>query len=186
MKTLTSFFFAAAIFFAGGFFSAAEADDRAEVQNLREAYSLQKHSEGGWFAEIYTAPFECGGRATAGSIYFLLDGDEVSHFHQIDCDEIWYYHAGCGMKIFALKDGRAEEFLLGMDAKKNQHPMIVVPAGTIFAAVNLDSKSYTFISCATTPRFRYEGFRLVPRAELKKNYPQLPEKILRLAYDFSE
>lgn len=61
--------------------------------------------------------------------------------------------------------------------------MAVIPAGTIFAAENIDKQSYTFISCATTPKFRYEGFQLITRSELKKIYPQISEKILRLAYD---
>jgi len=152
------------------------------VQKLKEAYALQSHSEGGWFAEVYTAPFESGNRATAGSIYFLLDKDDISHFHQLDCDEVWFYHAGGGMKILVLQDGKLKEFLLGMDTKKKHRPMVVLPAGSIFAAENIDKESYTFISCVTTPRFRYEGFRLVPRAELKRQYPQATEDILRMAY----
>jgi len=156
---------------------------QVNADELKETYSLEKHSEGGFFAEMYTSPFVSDGRATAGSIYFLLEGDDVSHFHQIDCDEIWYYHAGCGMKIISLRDGNVEEILLGVDPKLNQRPMVVVPAGTIFAAENIDKSSWTFISCATTPRFKYEGFRLVSRRELKSLYPALPEEILRLAYE---
>ena len=165
------------------FVSPVFAQEQIDVDELKATYSLEKHSEGGCFAEIYTSPFLCDGRPTAGSIYFLLEGDDVSHFHQIDCDEIWYYHAGCGMKIISLRGGNVEEFFLGVDPKRGQQPMIVVPAGTIFAAENLDKGSWTFISCATTPRFAYEGFRLVPRRELKNLYPALPEKILQLAYE---
>jgi len=167
----------------GIFLPTATAASNAEVQAFKEKFSLQQHSEGGWFAEIYAAPFKQNDRPLAGSIYFLLDGDDVSHFHQIDCDEVWYYHAGCGMKIIVLHDGHVEEFLLGVDTKRNRQPMVVVPAGAIFAAENIDKKSYTFISCMTTPRFVYEGFRLVPRAEVKKLYPNLPKKFLRLAYE---
>ena len=49
----------------------AAATDKDDAQQLKEAYSLQKHSEGGWFAELYTSPFKQNDRATAGSIYFL-------------------------------------------------------------------------------------------------------------------
>ena len=66
---------------------------------LKRAYRLEPHPEGGWFSESYTAPFEKDGRSFAGSIYFLLDAGEISHFHEIDCDEIWYWHEGCGMCI---------------------------------------------------------------------------------------
>lgn len=163
--------------------SSATAKTDNDAEKFKAAYSLEQHAEGGWFAEMYTAPFNYDNRATAGSIYFLLDRDDVSHFHQLDCDEIWYYHAGCGMKIFILRDGKLEEHLLGIDIKRNEQLMIVIPAGSIFAAENIDKKSFTFISCATTPRFTYDGFRLVPRSELKQSYPQLSEKILRLAYE---
>lgn len=173
----------ALLILSGLFSSQATAKARVNADDFKKAYSLQRHTEGGWFAEIYTAPFTRDGRATAGSIYFLLEKDDVSHFHRLDCDEIWYCHAGCGMRIIFLRDGKAEEFFLGLDTKSNQQPMIVIPAGTIFAAENLDKESFTFISCVTTPRFHYDGFRLVPRSELKQTYPQLSEKILRMAYE---
>ena len=49
---------------------------------------------------------------------FLLDKGDVSRFHQLDCDEIWYYHAGCGMKIVILQNGQPKEVLLGIDTAK--------------------------------------------------------------------
>ena len=163
-------------------FSTASATsvDRENVQSLKEAFSLQQHTEGGWFAEIYKSPFTHNGRATAGSIYFLLDRGDISHFHQIDCDEIWYYHAGCGMRIYVLQDDVMREYLLGTNTKKNEQPMVTIPAGAMFAAENIDKENYTFISCATTPAFQYRGFRLIPRAELKKLYPQASEHILQM------
>ncbi len=164
------------------FFPAAFAAENVDVQALKETYDLQRHEEGGYFAEIYTAPFRHKKRATAGSIYFLLDKEDVSHFHQLDCDEIWFYHAGCGMKITVLNDGRIDEFFLGV-GDKNSRAMVVIPAGAIFAAENIDKTSYTFISCVTTPRFTYKGFRLITRAELKKIYPRISDEILRLAYE---
>lgn len=164
-------------------FSSAAADNDEVVQRLKTTYNLEQHSEGGWFAEIYTAPFrQKKHRATAGSIYFLLDKEDVSHFHQLDCDEIWFYHAGCGMKITVLNDGQIEEHLLGVDAE-NFRAMVVIPAGAIFAAENIDKTSYTFISCVTTPRFTYKGFRLVTKAELKKIYPRISEELLRMTYE---
>ena len=46
---------------------------KARTEQLKEAYRLEAHPEGGWFAEVYTAPSEKDGRKLAGSIYFLLD-----------------------------------------------------------------------------------------------------------------
>ena len=83
------------------------------------------------------------------------------------------------MKITALENGNKVEYFLGVG--ENQKPMIVIKAGTIFAAENIDKNSYTLISCMTTPRFRYEGFRLVGKDELRKIYPS--EEILYLAVE---
>ncbi|MBR5914234.1 MAG: cupin domain-containing protein [Selenomonadaceae bacterium] len=158
-------------------------DIEKQVDTLKKVYSLQSHVEGGYFSEVYTSPFSQNNRATAGSIYFMLVGKDISHFHKIDCDEIWYYHEGCGLKIFVIRDGKLEEFLLGKDIEHGQRAMVIVPANSIFAAENLNDESYTLISCMTTPKFRYENFQLVTKNELKKFYAKADEKILKLAYE---
>ncbi|MBQ6432271.1 MAG: cupin domain-containing protein [Oscillospiraceae bacterium] len=137
---------------------------------LKKTYKLEAHPEGGWFAEVYTAPFEKDGRALAGSIYFLLGAGEVSQFHQIDCEELWFYHEGCGVRITVLHDGRIYEYLLGSDCERGQRAMVAVPKDAIFSAENLTPDGYTFVSCVTAPKFRYEGFRLVSGEELQEKY----------------
>ena len=141
------------------------------VQQLKDTYQLEAQPEGGWFAEVYTAPFEKDGRALAGSIYFLLDKEERSQFHQIDCEEIWYYHEGCGLKLTVIQSGVMEEFLLGPDCEAGQRAMACIPKDAVFSAENLAPEGYSFVSCVTTPKFRYEGFRLVPDSEIRKMYP---------------
>ena len=152
-------------------------------EQLKAAYHLEKHPEGGWFSEVYTAPFQAEGRPLAGSIYFLLDQNEISHFHQIDCDEIWYYHEGCGLKITLLQDGKQSVLLLGNDWEQGQRAMAVIPKGAIFAAENIDHAGYTFMSCATAPAFRYEGFRLVSRKEIAESYPEIGNELDYLAFE---
>ena len=39
-----------------------------DTEKLKEIYGLTPHEEGGSFSEVYTAPFEAGGRPMAGSI----------------------------------------------------------------------------------------------------------------------
>ncbi len=151
-------------------------------EELKKAYDLEQHQEGGWFAEVYTAPFNDGNRAFAGSIYFLLDAGEISHLHQIDCDEIWYYHEGCGMKITVLTEEGRQEYLLGKDLEKGERAMVVIPKGAIFAAENLLPEDFTFVSCATTPDFTYEGFRLVYKDEIHEKYADIASDIDYLAY----
>ncbi len=155
---------------------------RSRTDELKETYHLEKHVEGGSFSEIYTAPFPHEGRSMAGSIYFLLDAGEISHFHQIDCDEIWYWHEGCGMKITMLLENGKKEFLLGGDIAAGQRACAVIPKGCIFAAENLQPDGYTFISCVTVPHFRYEGFRLADKKEIRQKYPDLYDGLEHLAY----
>ena len=155
---------------------------KSRVESLKKIYSLNAHVEGGYFSEVYTAPFAENDRATAGSVYFLLDEKDISRFHKIDCDEIWYYHEGCGLKIYVLRDGKIERFLLGKNIERGQRAMVIIPAGIIFAAENINKNSYTFVSCVTTPKFNYEGFKLIMRQEILESYPKAPENLLRLAY----
>lgn len=136
-----------------------------QAEILIQKYNLQKHPEGGWFSEVYTAPYEVNNREYCGSIYFLLNKDEISHFHVIDCDEIWYYHAGSGMRITMIENNEITHKDLGM--QENQEAMIVIPKGVLFAAENLDKDSYTFVSCVTTPQFQYVGFHLVSQEEVQ-------------------
>ena len=154
--------------------------ERNRADHLKEIYGLEEHVEGGSFAEVYTAPFEKDGRPLAGSIYFLLDAGEISLFHVIDCDEIWYYHEGCGMKITMLTDEGKEEILLGGDPQNGEKAMAVIPMGRIFGAENLRDDGYTFVSCITTPKFDYSGFRLVGKEEIKELYPDIFDEIGRL------
>ena len=53
----------------------------------------------------------------------------------------------------------------------------------MFAAENLDEDGYTFISCTTTPKFTYDGFHLVDKAELQATYPDLADELGYLAYE---
>ena len=131
------------------------------IEQLIEKYHLHPHPEGGHFAEVYTAPYLYQeNRECAGSIYFMLVKNDISHFHVIDCDEIWYFHEGCGMKITMIdEDGNVTSQDLGM--KDSEEAMVVIPKGVMFAAENLSQDSYTFVSCVTTPQFQYSGFRLV-------------------------
>ena len=156
--------------------------EKSRAERLKEIYRLQEHPEGGWFTEQYTSSFEKEGRSLAGSIYFLLDAGEISHFHQIDCDEIWYFHEGCGLAVTVLDEHGAERLLLGNDFEKGQRPMAEIPSGAIFAAECLEREGYCFVSCATAPKFDYRGFRLVGRGEIRARCPELGEEALRLAW----
>ena len=152
------------------------------AEQIREAYGMGSHTEGGWFTEAFRTKTKGNERAGAGSIFFLLDGADVSHFHQLDCDELWFFHEGCGVRLVVLQDGRITEHLLGLETDKGQRAAVFVPRGAVFAAVNLDPESYTLLSAVTSPAFTYEGFRLISQDELFKMDPECARKYGHLAY----
>lgn len=149
---------------------------------LKKLYQMERHVEGGFFSEAYTAPFTHDDRPLAGSIYYLLDAGEVSRLHQIDCDEIWYYHEGCGMRITVLAENEKREYLLGGNAEAGERASVVIPKGGVFAAENLRPDGFTFVSCLTVPKFAHSGYRLIDRAELKARFPAHYDALAHLAY----
>ncbi len=152
-------------------------ENALRAESLKQAFSLIPHPEGGFFAETYTAPFEVNGRSLAGSIYFLLEGDQISHLHRIDCDEVWYYHEGCGLKITVLRDGQKSTLLLGPDPERGQAPMAVIPAGCAFASENTDKTGYTLVSCMTAPHFTYDAFHLLSMDEVRSIMPDTADEL---------
>ena len=141
------------------------------TEKLIETYHMKKHVEGGYFSEVYTAPAAPGGRPPAGSIYYLLDAGNVCVFHQLDCDEIYYYHEGCGMKITVLSGGEKRDFLLGGNTQAGERACVILPKGCIFAAENRKDDGYTLVSCMTTPQFEEAGCRLIGKDELRRICP---------------
>ena len=160
--------------------------DHEECRRYIEMLQFEPHPEGGYFAEVYTSHEQrrqgTDARPLAGSIYYLLDAGAVSAYHEIDCDEIWYYHAGCGVEAFLFyPDGQFETVRLGLDVAAGERPSFTVPAGSIFAARNLEADGCTLMSCMTAPKFRYTGWRLVSLTEMLGVFPQ-HEAVIRPFY----
>ncbi len=127
------------------------------ADQIIEHLGLQQHPEGGWYKETWRA--ENDGRPTGTCIYFLLKGDERSHWHRVDAAEIWLYHAGAPLVLsMAASDaGPAQDHLLTPDLTKGA-PQLVVPEGHWQAARS--TGDYTLVSCTVSPGFQFEGFEL--------------------------
>ena len=119
---------------------------------------LQPHPEGGWYRQTWVGPV-VGGRASGTAILFLLQAGERSHWHRVDADEIWLWHAGAAL-VLALGKTEAREVLLGPDVLGEEVVQAVVPAGWWQAARSLGE--WTLVSCTVSPGFRFEGFELAP------------------------
>jgi len=119
---------------------------------------LQPHPEGGWYRQTWVGP-EVGGRASGTAILFLLKAGERSHWHRVDADEIWLWHAGAPL-VLSLGLEAAEEVRLGPDVLEGEVVQAVVPAGWWQAARPLGD--WVLVSCTVSPGFRFEGFELAP------------------------
>ncbi|WP_428612044.1 cupin domain-containing protein, partial [Shewanella sp.] len=66
---------------------------------------LEQHVEGGYYRSSYRALEQFDDkRQLWTSIYFLLRTGEVSHFHRLTADEMWYFHGGEPLTIYMIDE----------------------------------------------------------------------------------
>lgn len=154
-----------------------------------EKLKLQKHPEGGWFAETYRsegcipaqslAQTHSGARSFSTAIYFLLESADFSAFHKIKSDEVWHFYTGSPIAVFSLNPkGELKKYLLGVE----HGFQTVIKAGDWFAAKPLEEKSFSLVGCTVAPGFDFSDFELAKRRELCALFPQhkvLIEKFTR-------
>lgn len=130
-----------------------------DARALIAALDLSPHPEGGWYRQTWAGPM-VQGRASGTAILFLLRAGERSHWHRVDADEIWLWHAGAPLtlSLAATDAGPAIDRRLGPEVLAGQAPQIVVPAHHWQAAQSLGD--WTLVSCTVSPGFRFEGFTL--------------------------
>jgi predicted cupin superfamily sugar epimerase len=161
----------------------------AEARNYIEKLHLEPHPEGGFFREVYRSGeiiqpeglperFRKG-RVFSTSIYFLLEGSQVSNFHRIKSDEIWHYYDGCGVKIFTIDNtGLLSQYRLGKNTEKNEEFQVVIRNNNWFAAELIDKKSFCLIGCTVSPGFEFIDFELAARQDLIEVFPQHRDLIM--------
>ena len=91
----------------------------AAIQQIIDELQLEAHPEGGFFIETYrsTEVLVNQDRNLMTSIYFLLTSENVSKFHQIKSDEMWYFHSGSPLVVHMLNEKGHEELIIGNDFK---------------------------------------------------------------------
>ena len=146
-----------------------------------EKLHLEPHPEGGYFKRFLEAKDTVDGeRKLWSSIYYLLKDREVSNFHRLNSDEIWYYHSGSSMVLYIIgTDGMLRHEKLGLDIEHGEQPQIIAKKGEIFGAV-MEGTGYSLVSCMVSPEFKYEEFELLERKDLLEKYPQYEQIIKRL------
>lgn len=155
--------------------------------------NMTPHPEGGFFKEIYTSGEEITSseltvdyeerRKLWTSIYFLLRDGEVSNFHRLKSDEMWYYHSGSPLTIYMiLQDGTLVTEQLGLDLEKGEKPQVLVPQNVIFGS-SMNHSGYALVGCMVAPGFEFRDFELFKRADLIQQYPDLEEIITKLTIE---
>jgi len=155
----------------------------SKIEELVSQLNLEPHPEGGFFRETYRSnslvpntvlgeSYE-GDRNYGTGIYFLLTADTFSAFHQIEQDELWFFHQGDPIELHVVSPGgKHEKFIIGNDLKNGESPQVVVPGKSWFAARVEGSGAYALVSCTVSPGFDFRDFVLPSCQELCKMYPQ--------------
>jgi predicted cupin superfamily sugar epimerase len=148
--------------------------------------NLEAHPEGGFFKRSFRSNEEIQnkGRMLYTSIYFLLRSGDVSHFHRLQSDELWYFHAGSSLSVHIIhENGVYEEARLGLNLDKGEVPQVLVPKNAIFGSSLTEQGAFSLVGCMVSPGFEYEDFELFTQNELLTDYPQHKEIIRKLAYE---
>lgn len=155
-----------------------------------EKLDMIAHPEGGFYKETFVSEETItdgdldvnfnGTRDLWSSIYFLLRDGEVSNFHRLKSDEMWYYHSGSPLTIYMISpEGELTEKQLGLDIEKGEMPQVLVPKNYIFGSA-MNEGGYALVGCMVSPGFQFEDFELFSREELIEKYPSHSEIITKL------
>ena len=79
------------------------------------------------------------------SIYFLLTSENVSNFHRIKNDELWFHHEGSPISIHTLENGKHKEYILGKTFGQECRPYHLIKGNTIFGSRLLEADSYALV-----------------------------------------
>ena len=90
-----------------------------QAQKYIEKLQLKPHPEGGYYKEIYRAgemilPEHLPKRYKSlrnfsTSIYFLLEGNQVSNFHRLKSDEQWHFYDGSSQLVTCVPQCRTNK-----------------------------------------------------------------------------
>jgi uncharacterized protein len=157
------------------------------IQELVTQFNLQAHPEGGFYSETYRSDQLTASqdRNLVTCIYFLLTSENVSNFHRIKSDEIWFFHEGSSLTVHTLDPQNGHlQHAVGNEIQQGQTPQLVVPKNTIFGSSVTDENSYSFVSCVVAPGFDFNDFELFSRKVLLEEFPESESIIRQLTPSF--
>ncbi|GGA39075.1 cupin domain-containing protein [Psychrobacillus lasiicapitis] len=149
---------------------------------------LEAHPEGGYYKSTFASEktYDAFGktRKQYTSIYFLLGEGDVSHFHRLKSDELWYFHGGSSLIVHVInEEGDYVEHKLGLDIANGESPQVLVPRNSIFGSSVVATGKFSLVGCMVSPGFDFEDFELFTQSELLEKYPQHELIIRKMAYE---
>jgi len=133
----------------------------SDARALIAALDLAPHPEGGWYREMWRADAPAGERAGGTCIYFLLEAGQRSHWHRVDADEWWFWHAGDPLELLVEQEnGAVRKFVLGGEIARGYQPQCLVPASR-WQSTEANT-GWALVSCVVVPGFEFAGFELAP------------------------
>ncbi|MCW3848639.1 cupin domain-containing protein [Sphingomonas sp. LB-2] len=130
-----------------------------EARALIAALGLAPHPEGGWYRETWRAAEGPGMRAGGTAIHFLLEAGQRSHWHRVDADELWLWHAGSPLEVLVEQEnGAVQKSALGGDVAGGYQPQCLVPANR-WQSTEAQA-GWALVSCVVVPGFDFAGFEL--------------------------
>lgn len=146
-----------------------------------EKLQLEPHVEGGYYKETYRNPVMTANRSLSTCIYFLLEGEQLSRFHQLTADEIWFFHYGEAILIHCINEaGELYTQKLGNNLSEGESLSLLIPAKTIFASEMINKNGFALMSCMVSPGFEFADFKLFSKEELAGLYPRHSDIAQRL------
>lgn len=150
---------------------------------------LDRHPEGGWFAETYRAsesiPAEAlparfnGARSFSTAIHFLLEQGDFSSLHRLKSDELWHFYAGAPLTVHIISAaGEYREIRLGGPPELGECFQAAVPAGCWFGAET--SGAFSLVGCTVAPGFDFSDFEMAGQTSLAAIFPQHTALIARM------
>lgn len=155
-----------------------------------KSLNMHAHPEGGYYKESFISNSKLPGntlhineeRLLWTSIYFLLKTGEVSNFHRLKSDEMWYFHAGEALTIYMISPhGELIEKQLGLNIENGESPQVLVPKNYIFGS-SMNKEGFSLVGCMVAPGFDFKDFELFEREDLISKYPihkEIIEKLTR-------
>ncbi len=136
----------------------ASASSKQTAEEIIAVLGMQRHPEGGWYAETFRDG-DGGSRGASTAIYYLLQAGERSHWHRVrDAAEVWHFYAGDPL-LLKISDGMTvEDIRLGTNLAAGERPQGVVPANAWQSAEPLGA--FTLVGCTVAPGFEFASFEM--------------------------